>query len=129
MGKHVSDSSSNTMVIINKTKDSAIVSTTAVLANSFRTRLCGLLGRRGLAEDAGLLLRPSSGVHTFGMKFAIDIVCLDKNDRVIEVWPEVEPWKVRGMNLRVRSVLELASGRILRCGIAVGDQLVISRRP
>lgn len=90
-------------------------------------RLMGLLGMKQLAPETGLLIKPSSGVHTFGMRFPIDIVSLDRNNRVLGVWENIGPWKIRGLSLRTRSVLELPSGRIKECLIEAGDELVVER--
>jgi uncharacterized membrane protein (UPF0127 family) len=114
----------NQISISNATREVGVCSS-ALLANTFPARLFGLLGKRSLAEDAGLLIKPSSGVHTFGMAFAIDIVALDKSNRVIGVWEKTGPWKIRGLSLRTRSVLELPPGKIGRCRITVGDQLEV----
>jgi len=88
-------------------------------------RLVGLLGKKQLEPETGLLIKPSSGVHTFGMRFPIDIVSLDRNNRVIGVWENIGPWRIRGLGLRTRSVLELPSGRIRECLIEAGDELAV----
>ena len=117
-------SSSGTFVIKDGTKGS-VVCTEGTLANTFRTRLFGLLGRKGLKQGAGLLIKPSSGVHTFGMAFPIDIVSLDQNYRVLGVFENTGPWTIRGLSLKTRSVLELPAGRIQECGIEPGDELTL----
>lgn len=109
-------------VVTNVTTGSTVC-TQGMLANTFVTRLFGLLGRRGLDPDAGLLIRPSSGVHTFGMSFAIDIVCLDKRRCVIAAFEHIGSGTIRGLSLKTRSVLELPAGRIRQCGIKPGDEL------
>jgi uncharacterized membrane protein (UPF0127 family) len=115
---------SGALVIKDETKGS-IVCTEGVLANTFRTRLFGLLGRKGLKQGSGLLIKPSSGVHTFGMSFPIDIVSLDRNLRVIGVFENTGPWTIRGLSLKTHSVLELPAGRIQECGIEPGDELTL----
>src|ERR1700679_3522605 len=115
---------SGAFVIKDGTKGS-VVCTEGILANTFRTRLFGLLGRKGLKEGAGLLIRPSSGVHTFGMSFPIDIVSLDQNYRGVGVFENTGPWTIRGLSLKTRSVLELPAGRIQECGIEPGDELTL----
>ena len=95
----------------------------ASIADTTLTRLFGLLGRPPLALDEGLLIRPSSGVHTWGMTFAIDIVALDRNDVVLGTWAAIGPWRVRGLGFQTRSVLELASGAIDRSATRRGDRL------
>ena len=111
-------------VVITDGSNGSIVCTQGVLANTFRTRLFGLLGRKCLVRGAGLLIKPSSGVHTFGMAFPIDIVSLDRNHRVIGVFENIGAGTVRGLGLRTRSVLELPAGRIRECGIETGDELI-----
>ena len=102
----------------------AVICAQAQFADSLRLRLCGLLGSDGLAADAGLLLAPSSGVHTFGMRFPIDIIAMDKHFRILGSWEMVGPGKVRALGLRTRNVLELKGGRLQGCAFAVGDRLV-----
>jgi uncharacterized membrane protein (UPF0127 family) len=83
----------------------------------------GLLGRRSLPAGKGLLIRPASSVHTFFMRFPIDVVFLDRNGVVVGIRHEVRPWRAafaRGG----RSVLELSAGEAARTGVRVGDQLV-----
>lgn len=98
------------------------------LADTSLTRLFGLLGKHGLEPGAGILIRPSSGVHTMGMKFAIDVIALDRNLRVVKVWPRLRPWRVTSVDLKTHSVLELGPGQIEQCGIEPGDQLAIAEQ-
>jgi uncharacterized protein len=95
------------------------------LADTSLTRLFGLLGRRSLQPGSGLLIRPSSGVHTFFMMFPIDVVALDRNLRVLHVWRRLPPYRVTPVSLKTHSSLELAPGEIDRCGIEPGDQLAV----
>ena len=99
------------------------------LAATSRTRLFGLLGRRSLPSGEGLLIRPSSGVHTFGMLFPIDVVALDRENCVSGVWEAVGPWRVRALSLATRSVLEMSAGEARRAGIQVGDRLELATAP
>ncbi|ADW67545.1 DUF192 domain-containing protein [Granulicella tundricola] len=115
---------SNVLVIKDGTKGN-VICTNGSMANTFRTRLFGLLGRKGLAAGSGLLIEPSSGVHTFGMSFPIDIVSLDRNQRVVGLSHNTPAWKIRGLGLKTRSVLELPAGRIQECEIEHGDQIVV----
>ncbi len=92
-------------------------------ATTTRTRLVGLLGRHYLEAGEGLWISPSSGVHTFGMRFAIDVVGLDADRRVIRLWPQMQPYRLTSVSTRIRSVLELAGGEIARKSISLGDSL------
>ncbi len=97
-------------------------------ANTFVTRLFGLLGKKSLPDGQGLLIEPSSGVHTFGMSFPIDIVALDGENNVVGAFERIGPWKVRGLGRKTRSVLELPAGRIYECGVRAGDRIELEKR-
>ena len=87
-------------------------------------RLKGLLGRRSLASDEGVYLRPASSVHTFFMRFPIDAVFVDGEGRVLKVAAGLRPWRAAGCR-GARAVLELSSGESERRGVRPGDQLVL----
>jgi uncharacterized protein len=114
-----------TMIVINHTKGITI-GTQITLANTSLTRLVGLAGRRRLDAGCGLLIKPSSGIHTFGMRFAIDVVALNKRLQVVRLWQRLPPFRITSVSLRIHSVLELHSGTITNCQIDVGDQLEIA---
>ena len=116
------------VTITNKTRANAVGNRIAV-ADTFLRRLIGLLGRRRLDADAGLWIRPSSGVHTFGMLFAIDVVALDRQHRVRAVWPRLRPWRISGVSWKIHSVVELPAGAIQQRGIQTGDLLEILPAP
>ena len=103
------------------------VGTQITIADTFLTRLIGLMGRKRLDAGCGLLIKPSSGIHTIGMRFAIDVVALNKNMVVLKLWPRVVPFRMTGINLRIHSMLELPPGQIEHSGIQVGDQLEFVR--
>ena len=116
-------------VLVTDATSRVTVCSTGFVANTFLLRFVGLLGKRSIAPEEGLLIKPSSGVHTFGMRFPIDIVALDKRNRVLGAWSNIGPWKIRGLGLRTRSILELAPGRIDQCRITRGDQLCFAPIP
>lgn len=93
-------------------------------ANSFWTRFRGLLGRSGLEEGEGLLISPCWSIHCIGMKFAIDVIFLDRNYQVISVYPNLKPGAMAS-NRKARYVLELKAGEVARHNIQVGEQLTI----
>jgi uncharacterized membrane protein (UPF0127 family) len=96
------------------------------VANTSLSRMVGLLGRRGVDAGGGLWITPSSGVHTVFMLFPIDVIGLDKNMRVIKLWHNLVPYRVTSVSLRLRSVIELSAGRIVECGVQLGDVLRVS---
>ena len=95
------------------------------VADDSATRRKGLLGRDGLAPGEGLWIRPCEAVHTFGMRFAIDLVYLDRNLLVKKVRSNVAPWRFSGC-LHAHSVLELASGTVQVTKTRAGDKLEVS---
>ena len=99
------------------------VGTRITIADTSLTRLIGLAGRRRLDAGCGLLIRPSSGIHTFGMRFRIDVVALDKNLQVLKLWPRLAPCRFTSISRKTHSVLELPAGGINACEMKVGDQL------
>lgn len=96
------------------------------LADTSLSRLFGLLGKCGLDPGHGILIRPSSGVHTLGMLFPIDVVALDRNLRVLKVWKCLRPFRITSVSMKTHSVLELAPGQIDACNIEPGDQLALT---
>jgi uncharacterized membrane protein (UPF0127 family) len=92
------------------------------VAASFSSRLRGLLGRRSLESGQGLLLPRTSSVHTFFMRFPIDVVFLDPRLRVRAIVPSLAPFRISG-RLGRGAVLELPAGEADRRGLSVGDTL------
>jgi len=92
------------------------------VADRPHTRMRGLLGRADLPAGEGLLLRPAPSIHTWFMRFPIDAVFLDAHLRVLDVIPEMGPWRMAGRR-KARAVLELAGGEAERRGLEPGDVL------
>ena len=92
------------------------------VADTFYTRLKGLLGRSGLEEGQGLLLVPCNAIHCVGMKFAIDVVFMDIDIRVIWIRENMKPGTRESKN-DAYYVLELASGVVKEKRIQRGDVL------
>jgi uncharacterized protein len=91
------------------------------------TRLRGLLGRAELPSDEGLLIRPTSAIHTWFMRFPIDVVFLDRELVVVDVVSELRPWRMTARR-GAKAVLELASGESRRRGIRQGERLRVADR-
>jgi uncharacterized membrane protein (UPF0127 family) len=104
------------------TLEGRVVCERCTVARTPLTRLKGLLGRRELPSGEGLLIEPTSGVHTAFMRFPIDVVFLDRDLRVLAVRPEVRPWRAAAQR-GARAALELPAGEAARLGLAAGDVL------
>jgi uncharacterized membrane protein (UPF0127 family) len=105
-------------------QDGSPVCERCLLAETPLTRLKGLLGRRELPSGEGLLLRPTSSIHMFFMRFPIDAVWVNKELKVLKISPDVAPWKVAGCK-GAKGVVELPAGEAARRGVQVGDHLVL----
>ncbi len=90
------------------------------------TRMVGLLGRRSLAPGEGLWFEPASSIHTAFMRFAIDLIFLDREGVVLRCVPAMRPFRV-AMQRGARAVVELPAGTIERCGVSAGDRLTMAK--
>jgi len=113
------------MRAVNSTKNQEVANRVEI-AESMFSRMKGLLGRNSLEDGAGLLIRPCMGIHTFGMKFPIDAVFLDKKNRVVAVIRELIPNRMTRMYLGATSVIELPAGTLNRTDTLPGDYLEIA---
>ena len=85
-------------------------------------RMRGLLGRSELPEGSGMLIDASPSVHMFFMRFAIDVVFLDRDRKVVRVVEGLRPWRVAGAR-RAAAALELPPGAAAAARVTVGDTL------
>lgn len=95
------------------------------VADSGPKRNKGLLGRKGLAAGEGLWIVPCESVHTFFMKFPIDLVYLDRKNVVKKVRESVPPWRLSAC-LSAHSIIELPAGAVRRTQTRPGDTLEIA---
>lgn len=101
----------------------AVVADRIAVADTRATRAVGLLQRSGLDPGEGLWIVPSRGVHTFWMRFSIDIVALDDRGVVIDRVAELKPWRIRLPRRGTAGVLELPSGTLAASGTALGHRI------
>jgi uncharacterized protein len=86
------------------------------------TRKKGLLGRDRLEPGTGLVIAPCGGVHTFFMRFSIDVVFVARDGRVVKVSPAVKPWRL-ALALSAFCVIELPAGIAAEGLTRAGDRL------
>ncbi len=110
------------MKVVNLSRSVTLVDS-GRLATSYWERTRGLLFRPPLAEGEGLLLRPCQAVHTFLMSFPIDVLFLDKHNRVVHLIHAMPPNRASRFVRRAHSTLELPAGTIARTATQVGDLL------
>lgn len=115
---------SSPIMILNVTRQTELASN-AEVADHGAARNKGLLGRTSLAPGSGLWIVPCESVHTFFMKFPIDLVYIDRNKKVKKVRSNVGPWRLSAC-LSAHSIIELPAGVIQSTKTAPGDQLQFS---
>lgn len=108
------------MKIINQTRNT-ILAEDVLLADNFLTRIIGLLGRTELAEGKALLIRPCNSVHTFFMRFAIDVIFIDKNKRIVKAVSCLKPYHISRIYWRSDFVVEACAGTISSSNTQEGD--------
>ena len=111
--------------IVNETRGT-VVCERAELADTWWTRLRGLLGRSELPGGDGILIVPAPSIHSAFMKFEFDAIFLDRNMQVVALAERIPPWRARSAR-KAKSVLELAAGEIATRGVQIGDQLAVKR--
>lgn len=112
------------MKLVNRTLDRVICQRIG-LARTLWSRTRGLLGRPPLARGEGLIIEPCQSVHMFFMRYAIDVVFLDQEYRVVALRPELRPWRVTRYFRDAYAALELPAGAVRSAGLELGHQLAI----
>jgi uncharacterized membrane protein (UPF0127 family) len=90
------------------------------------SRFWGLMWRRSLPEGEGLLIDPCGSIHTMFMRFSIDVVFLDAENRITRIAESLQPFRV-ALGKGGRRVLEMQAGTARRAGLSVGDRLELRR--
>jgi len=92
-----------------------------------KARKQGLLGRESLPAGHAIVIAPSQGVHTIGMRFPIDVVAVNRQGAVVKVRERVPAWRMV-IALSAFAFVELPAGTCARAGLAVGDRLLLASR-
>lgn len=112
----------------NVTRGTTVASDVRV-ARSFFSRGRGLMFASGLSADSGLLIDPCSSIHMFFMRFALDVLYVDRDDRIVRAQRAIKPWRIGPIHTRgAKYVIELPVGTIDRSSSVVGDQLQVIER-
>jgi len=108
--------------LTNKTKKNTLAQE-VILANNFWSRAKGLLGLKTLDNRSTLWISDCNSIHTFFMKFSIDLVFVDRDLKVCAVHRNVRPWRFRGPVWKAKSVFEFSTGAVPENFVEPGDQL------
>jgi uncharacterized membrane protein (UPF0127 family) len=112
------------LVARNASLDTVLADRVGVAA-SRAARAVGLLSRSGLEPGEALWIVPSRGVHTWGMRFTIDVLALDDAGMVIDCVSNLRPWRVRLPRRGTAGVLELPAGTLAASRTGIGHQVVL----
>jgi uncharacterized membrane protein (UPF0127 family) len=113
-------------VLVRNHTRSTVLAEAADMADTSEKRRTGLLKHERLNPGEGLWIVPCESVHTFFMKFPIDLVYLDKQKKVRKVRHRVPAWRL-SVCLSAHSILELPAGTLEQTGTQVGDELVVEK--
>jgi uncharacterized membrane protein (UPF0127 family) len=108
--------------VLNETRGSVVAERCRV-ARSLRDRTVGLLGTSSLPAGEGLWIERSPSIHMFFMRYPIDAVFVDGDDRVVRVVERLRPWRMVAWVRGARDCLELPAGAAAASGTVAGDQL------
>lgn len=103
------------------TCNSKVVAENCEVANNVFSRFMGLMFRKSMPHGNALLLEPCNEIHTFNMKFSIDVVTLYKNNEIAEIFDSVPKGKVKPAVKGGAKVIELNAGEAKRLGLKRGD--------
>jgi uncharacterized membrane protein (UPF0127 family) len=109
--------------VLENVRTRRVVAAQLLAAFDSASRRQGLLGRDGLPPDSALIIAPSNAVHTFFMRFAIDIAFVRRDGRVIKVRSAVRPYRLAA-SLRAFAVIELPAGALEQSDTMRGDTLI-----
>jgi len=99
------------------------LSNNVIVSDDLFKRMRGLLGKRELPAGEALWIKPCMSIHTFFMKFPIDVVFLDKRNSVIATMKNMQPNRMTRLYPKAASVLELPAGTIDETSTEVGDKI------
>ena len=108
--------------VVNQTRGT-VLADRAELADNLWTRFMGLMGRSELRPGGGLVLKPGGGIHMWFMRMPLDVIHVDKRDRVTHVLRGIKPWRFGPLFVGGKIAVELAVGTARET--QVGDQIVV----
>lgn len=112
------------MKVVNETR-SSVIAENATLADTFVSRMVGLLKHTHLNRGEGLIITHCNSIHMFFMRFAIDVIFIDKSNKVVGVVPNILPNRLSKIYFSAVKAIELPVGVIEESQTALGDSLSI----
>jgi uncharacterized protein len=117
--------SGGSSLALTNTRHSGIVARTLLTAFDSKSRRQGLLRHDFLPEDSALIIAPTNAIHTFSMRFVIDVAFVAKDGRVVKLRRDMRPRRIAAA-WRAFAVIEFAAGALERTDTRLGDRLQIA---
>lgn len=111
-------------MIIQNISKKIVIATEAMIADKFMARIKGLLGTDFLKKESALVIRPNNGIHTFGMNYSIDVIFIDKNNKVIKIVTDMPRRKI-SICSNASYVIETSAGVVKTTNTSIGDIILI----
>jgi hypothetical protein len=108
------------------TIDNELILENVSIADSFYSRFKGLMGKKNINVNQGLIIKPCNSIHTFFMKFNIDIVFIDSNNKVVDIYLNLAPRKISKIYKNAKFVIEGKAGSLVK--LKKGDQIKIVKK-
>jgi uncharacterized membrane protein (UPF0127 family) len=112
-------------LVARNTSLNTVIADRVGVAASRAERAVGLLTRSGLDPGEALWIVPSRGVHTWGMRFTIDVLALDEDGTVVDAVSNLRPWRMRLPRRGTAGVLELPAGTVEASQTSLGHRVVL----
>ncbi len=104
---------------------SLYVSRQTVIADTFLTRLIGLLLTKKFKPGSGLIIEPCKSIHMFFMRYPIDVIFYNQNLEIVALVENIQPWQFTKVYSKAKACLELPINSIRQSNSSINDQLKI----
>jgi uncharacterized membrane protein (UPF0127 family) len=113
---------------LKNSRSGAVIASSVELAMTSAERRRGLLGRDSMAPDSAIVITRCNAVHTFWMRFAIDVAFVDSSGTVKKIVEGLIPWRIAG-TLFASTVIEFPAGTLKGGVLQVGDRVFLTAEP
>ena len=115
------------MFSIHNTTKNTVIASKGAIANTFLSRMIGLLNRKLLSSGEALVITHCQSIHMFFMRFAIDAIFVDKNGYVVGLVQRIKPFQLSRIFFRASYVIETPEGGIVQTETSIGDKILIKQ--
>jgi uncharacterized membrane protein (UPF0127 family) len=113
---------------LRNSRNGRVVADTVIPAFESSSRRKGLLGRDSFPDGSAMIIAPTNAIHTFWMRFAIDVMFVRRDGVVVKVQERLAPWRA-AVGAKAYAVIELPAGALRRGDVKVGDALALVLSP